>query len=127
MSSLVVVDDNELDWLIVNFNLQKHSNFSKVTYYNGGLPFMDYINQNVNDKDNLPDTVLLDLNMPNFNGWDVLNALKTLYPFLAKKIGVYIVTSSISFIDIDRSKGYGFVRQFISKPFTKDLARNLVI
>jgi len=127
MSSLIVVDDNELDWLIVNFNLQKHSNFSKVTYYNGGLPFIDYINQNVDDKDNLPDTVLLDLNMPNFNGWDVLNALKTLYPFLAKKIGVYIVTSSISYIDMDKSKGYDFVKQFISKPFTKDLIHNIAI
>jgi len=120
MNSLIVVDDSELDFLIVNHNLQKYSKFDAVSYYNGGLPFMDYINQHAHEKENLPDAVFLDLNMPTFNGWDVLNALKTIYPTLAKKIKVYIVSSSINPADILRSKSYGFVKQFISKPFTKE-------
>jgi len=120
MSSLIVVDDNEIDWLITNYNLQKYSRFDEVSYYNGGLPFMDYIKLHVDEKDNLPDAVFLDLSMPQFDGWDVLNALKAIYPTLAKKIKVYIVSSSISPVDILRSKGYEFVRQFISKPFTKE-------
>jgi len=120
MSSLIVVDDNELDWLIVNYNLRKYSKFNTVSYYSGGMPFVDFITQNANKKENLPDAVFLDLNMPLFNGWDVLNAMKKIYPTLAKKIKVYIVTSSINPADILRSKGFHFVRQFISKPFTKE-------
>ncbi|WP_461450197.1 response regulator [Mucilaginibacter sp.] len=120
MSSLVVVDDNELDFLIVNHNLKKYSKFSTVTYYNGGLSFINYINEHAKERDFLPDTVFLDLNMPTFNGWDVLNALKTIYPILAKKINVYIVSSSINPIDVIKSKGYAFVKEFITKPFTKE-------
>ena len=120
MSSIIVVDDNELDWLIVNHNLKKYSKFDRVSYYNGGLPFITFLNQNVDQEENLPDAVFLDLNMPKFNGWDVLDAMKNIYPHLAKKIKVYIVTSSISAADIRKSKGFHFVYNFISKPFTKD-------
>jgi len=106
MSSLIVVDDNELDWLIASYNLQKYSKFDEVSYYNGGLPFMDYIKLHVDEMDNLPDAVFLDLSMPHFDGWDVLNAMKVIYPTLAKKIKVYIVSSSVSPVDIVRSKTF---------------------
>ena len=115
-----MVDDNEIDWLIANYSLQKYSKFNEVSYYNGGLPFMDYIKLHIDEQDNLPDAVILDLSMPLFDGWDVLNAIKVIYPSLAKKINVYIVSASISPVDISRSKGYDFVRQFITKPFTKE-------
>jgi len=127
MSSLIVVDDNELDWLIASYNLQKYSKFDEVSYYNGGLPFMDYIKLHVDEMDNLPDAVFLDLSMPHFDGWDVLNAMKVIYPTLAKKIKVYIVSSSVSPVDIVRSKAYDFVCQFISKPFTKEKVLKLSV
>ena len=125
MSSLIVVDDNEIDWLITNYNLQKYSQFDEVSYYNGGLPFMDYIKQHTGEQQNLPDAVFLDLSMPLFDGWDVLNAMKSIYPILTKKIKFYILSASINPLDKNRSKEYDFVRQFITKPFTKEMVSEL--
>ena len=58
--------------------------------------------------------ILLDINMPEMSGWDVLNILDTL-PF---KTSLYIVlvTSSIDKVDIEKAKDYPLVRKFVSKP-----------
>ena len=59
-------------------------------------------------------------------GGDVLNALKAIYPTLAKKIKVYIVPSSISPVDILRSKGYEFVRQLYQNHLPKRMCLNFL-
>jgi len=125
MSSLIVVDDNEIDRRITKYNLVKYHLFDDITYYDGGLAVIDYIKEHRNEQANLPDAIFLDLSMPVYDGWDVLDEIKNIYPLLAKKIKVYILTASISPVDIRRSKRYDFVRQFISKPFTKEILFSL--
>ncbi len=120
MSTLFVVDDNEMDQFIIKFNLVKHPVFNKVSYYNSGLPLIDYLVKHQNNTEHLPDAIFLDLSMPEYDGWEVLDALASIYPMLSKKINVYIVSASIFNKDINRAKDYYFVKNFISKPFTSD-------
>ena len=120
MSTLFVVEDNEMDQFIIKFNLIKHPVFNKVSYYNGGLPLIDYLIKHQNNSENLPDAIFLDLSMPEYDGWEVLDALATIYPMLSEKISVYIVSASIFNKDIARAQKYYFVKNFISKPFTSD-------
>jgi CheY-like chemotaxis protein len=120
MSTLFVVDDNVIDQCIIKFNLAKNPIFNRVSYYNGGLPLINFLVGNQHNPGNLPDVIFLDLSMPEYDGWDVLDALKVIYPKLTKKINIYIVSASIFSQDIAKSKEYSFVKEFISKPFTKD-------
>jgi len=125
MSSLIVVDDNEIDRKITKYNLVKYPRFDEVSYYDDGDAVIDYIKEHKDEQASLPDAIFLDLSMPVCDGWDVLDEMKVIYPSLAKKIIVYIISASISPIDILRSKGYSFVKQFISKPFTKEVLSSL--
>jgi CheY-like chemotaxis protein len=121
MSNLCIVDDNELDMRIMKLNLIRNPVFKHALYFYDGQQFVKYIRENRADRSNLPDVVFLDLVMPNYSGWDVLEAMQSMYPALAKEIAVYILSASIIPRDINKALSYDFVKDFITKPLTKDI------
>jgi len=60
MSSLIVVDDNEIDRCIAKYNLMKYPLFDNVSYYDGGLSVIEYIKDHLNEYSSLPDAIFLD-------------------------------------------------------------------
>lgn len=71
------------------------------------------------EKEELPDLILLDLNMPVVNGWDFLDQVKTFDEDI-QNIPVVILTSSMNPDDIAKSKNYTNVIGFLSKPLDVD-------
>ena len=64
------------------------------------------------------DVILMDINMPQMDGWDFLSEFEKLPAHVHQKCRVIMLTSSIDFSDIKRSKTYSSVTDFISKPLT---------
>ncbi len=73
---------------------------------------------------NLPDVILLDLNMPIMDGWQFLDELVKIPN--AERIPIYIVSSSVDSRDIDKAKGYEIVNNYILKPFSVSKIRDLM-
>jgi CheY-like chemotaxis protein len=69
----------------------------------------------------LPDIILLDINMPVMDGWDFLDAYSPLHSQVAKKIRIYILSSSISESDMDKANRNPLVSRFVSKPIPESL------
>lgn len=77
---------------------------------NGGLKGLDLV------RTELPDLVLLDLMMPDMDGWDVYHQLKS--DKLTRDIPVIVITAKAQ--DIDKILGLRVakVEDYISKPFS---------
>jgi CheY-like chemotaxis protein len=67
---------------------------------------------------------LVDINMPVMDGWQFLQNFRT--DINEEEQLVFMVSSSIDQADIDRAKGFPFIREFISKPITADKLKELV-
>ncbi|MGW8122177.1 response regulator [Roseivirga echinicomitans] len=67
---------------------------------------------------NLPELILLDLNMPVMDGWQFLDEFTKIKT--NKKITLYIVSSSINKEDLKRAETYEVVSNYIVKPITMD-------
>ena len=79
-----------------------------------GVDALEHLEKKYNeDKNLLPDLILLDLNMPRMNGHEVLNHLKEDPRY--KRIPVVVLTTSKSETDITKSYEEG-VSCFITKP-----------
>lgn len=64
----------------------------------------------------LPELILLDLNMPVWDGWQFLDEFLKLP--VKSEITIFILSSSINQVDKDRAKEYSRVSDFIVKPIT---------
>ncbi|CAM4021458.1 response regulator [Gillisia limnaea] len=62
--------------------------------------------------------ILLDINMPGMNGWDVLDVIREME--ISEKVFVFMVTSSIDNYDKEKAKNYKNVISFIEKPISVD-------
>ncbi len=63
--------------------------------------------------------VLLDINMPAYDGWFFLDGLQKMNLENLEKIAFYIISSSIDESDKIKSGTYSLIRKFYSKPLSK--------
>lgn len=111
-----LIDDDELHSLSVQRMLKKSSYNIKLTVFKDGEKALDYFNNNTEAK-NLPDIILLDINMPIVDGWDFLDEFEKIKPTLEKNIDIYMVSSSVDAFDIVRAKTQK-IKDYIIKPIT---------
>jgi CheY-like chemotaxis protein len=62
-----------------------------------------------------PNLIFLDINMPDMNGWQFLEKFSA----FKQSIVVYLLTSSVDVLDIERAKVTSNLQGFISKPLTQ--------
>ncbi len=91
--------------------------------HNGQLA-IDYIKDLVENHEQLPQLVLVDINMPILNGWEFIEAFEALN--LEVKNDMYMLSSSVYENDIEKAKSYKSVKGFISKPLSIDRLKELI-
>jgi CheY-like chemotaxis protein len=91
---ILLVDDDELDVISVQRSLKKlDEDYELYTAYNG-IEALDILNgkDSSAELNQLPDVILLDLNMPKMNGIEFLKALRA--DERLKNIKVFVMTTS---------------------------------
>jgi two-component system chemotaxis response regulator CheY len=94
-------------------------------FYNGGEA-LHYIKENIEFPVVLPDTILLDIDMPYVDGWDFLNEFITLKNIIAKGIVIYMITSSVSELDMEKAHNYQELSGYVIKPVTREQFKDLL-
>ena len=114
-SRIVLIEDNPADVLLVQKALEANGVACEMTQFDSGLEALKVLcpPQGTEANQFVPDAILLDLNTPKSDGFDVLVQLKNT-PCLAD-VPVAIFTSSQARSDKARSDSLGAAR-YIQKP-----------
>lgn len=105
--------------IISSKGLSKH-----ITHFSDGNEAITHFKNPVNAH-NLPDIIFLDVSMPVMDGWEFMKEFAEIKSQLGKKISIYMVSSSIDAIDIDRAKKIPDVIDYIFKPVEIDRLKEI--
>jgi CheY-like chemotaxis protein len=118
--NVLLIDDDTIYQFVSCKTLESTGYISKIKVCSNGQEAYKFLEANMRNTDELPDVILLDVNMPVMNGWQFLDAFKYLKPNLSREVQVFIVTSSMNDQDKEYSKRYSCVQDYIVKPLAKD-------
>lgn len=116
MTTICIVDDDRVYQITTIKMLERISNSHKILVFSDGQEAYQYITENIENANVLPDIILLDINMPNMNAWEFLDAYAEIKPSLPKNITIYVISSSLSESDIQRAKKIENVKEYYIKP-----------
>lgn len=125
--SILLVDDDEINnFISVKLIKKTLLNTDINTCLNGKFAIEMLLEQKEKQPSELPDFILLDINMPIMNGWEFLEEYERLNIDPEGKITIYIISSSVFNNDISKAKSYPLVKDFISKPLSVDKIRDML-
>ncbi len=116
-----IIDDDNIFVFVLKKLLEKNENFNQVLDFKNGE---DVVSALCDDRIPKPDLILLDINMPVIDGWQFLEEIEKLPN--KDQLNIYIMSSSIDANDIEKSKSFSTVKDFISKPISHEKLNALI-
>ena len=115
---ILLVEDNEGDILLTTDALEEGKVVNRISVVKDGKAAIDFLEkENGYEKATMPDLILLDVNLPKINGYEVLHYIKSSSKL--KMIPVIILTTSSSERDITLAYK-NCANCFITKPVEID-------
>ena len=119
--NVLLIDDDPLTILICEKMMAITGFCDNVNATMNGTLGLNYLREKVDsDHENIPQIILLDLNMPPLNGWEFLDQFAQIAPSIETAPPIYILSSTVDPEDLKRAMSYASVKGFISKPLTKE-------
>lgn len=113
-----VIDDDIIYKTIMKKIIQKSEKFSKTLTFSNGEEGINALKSLLKNNEQLPDIILLDIDMPVMDGWGFMSEIELLIPLLQCSIPIYISSSSIAIEDKLRAKNNPNILGYMSKPIS---------
>ncbi|MCF0055986.1 two-component system response regulator [Dyadobacter sp. CY356] len=123
---ICVIDDDDIYTFLIKRIIQHAEVAEKSIFFKNGMEALQFFMDKKMQPEELPELILLDINMPILDGWQFLAGYTQLVPVIEKDITLYMTSSSDDKDDYDRAMSIGPVKDFIRKPIDTDVLRKLV-
>ena len=115
---IMIIDDDAISNMICKMIISKVLPDIEVTDILHPQRGMDYIKENFKEN-SLPICLLLDINMPDWSGWDFLDHFIELPDYIKNKFTIYMLSSSVNKEDLQKAATNTYVKDYLEKPLSK--------
>jgi len=116
MRKVLLIDDNDID-LKINSKVIKLSNFfDEIVLCQSGQEGLEYITKNLDTPELLPNFILLDIQMPEMDGFEFLESYKNFPTTFLDHCRLAILSSTLDFGDIKKAEANPLVIKLLKKP-----------
>lgn len=127
--NICIIDDDKVYTFGVKKIIKNHLPENKVTSYENGRVALDGIQKAFDENQPLPDYILLDIDMPELNGWGFLKEFEELRSKMDKKIEIFVISSRVENNShlLFKMEWDDKVSDFIRKPVDVDRLKEILV
>ena len=121
----MVIDDNPIDRFVVERIVLNLQYAKEVLSQDSARSAMEYLTENQDNLDRIPSIILLDINMPEIDGFGFLDMFEELNDAIKAHCKIVMLTSSMNDKDYNRSFSYKSVINFLHKPLSEEKLKEI--
>lgn len=121
--NILLVDDDDVFNFVHKRIIERIDKSAEVSVLNSSRSALDFLTE---AKSNFPDFIFLDINMPEMNGFEFLDACAQLPLTIQARMKVIFVTSSLNDADVVKANSYPMVVGFHDKPLNAEVIRSIL-
>ncbi|XOV91683.1 MAG: response regulator [Bacteroidota bacterium] len=131
INSILLVDDNAATNLVHRKMITKNNITNNVFVCKTGEEAIAFLNKCNDEPDiaqkakNMPDLLLLDINMPGMSGWDFVEEYQKIN-FTGYEPMIFMLTTSYNPDDKFKADAHDNVQGFLNKPLTAEMLKRVV-
>jgi CheY-like chemotaxis protein len=115
-SKIVIIDDSELQLFLAQTLISKHSVSKSSLAFVTASGALEYLHSIERAPEEHPDLILLDISMPEMDGFQFLDAFVSMSGILKDKCPIAMLTASMNTKDVERALSYRPVKGYFLKP-----------
>lgn len=124
---ICIIDDDKIYTFGIKKIIKKYIPNNEVSSFENGKQALASIQENYEAKQELPDLILLDIDMPEMNGWEFLNEFQPLRSKTDKKVDIFVISSRIKNEEqLFKLEWDQKVSDFIQKPVEVETLKSLL-
>lgn len=121
---VMLIDDNFIDLKINSKIILLSKLFHEIIQFQSAEEALNFFHHYRNEADKLPDLILLDIQMPEMDGFDFLDKYKNFPAVTKEKSLIAMLSSTLDFGDIKKAEANPYVIKLLKKPLsTKELEK----
>lgn len=125
MTRVLVIYDDEINNFTIEAMLERTQFVKDFEIQEGGSGALSYL-EKADSEQLFPNLIFVDINMPEMDGYGFLDQYQPRYLAKYPDTRIYMLSSSISELDKERSLAYDCVSEYITKPLSRSKLQELV-
>ena len=128
MKSICIIDDDRIYTYGISKIIKSHLPGNELSSFENGRQALDAITKMAENNEDLTDMILLDIDMPEMNGWDFLHAFQKVRDKIEKEIEIYVISSRVNDNneELYKIEWNQKVSDFIQKPVNIEALKKLL-
>ena len=125
MKRFLLIDDDDIICIVHPALIQHTFPGCSIEIIQSSLEAIEYINEMAKMNEPSPDAVFLDINLPQLNGFDLLQQLSEAGREWLTQTRIYMLSASIDERDMERVKEIPLIHSFVCKPLTVEFLKEI--
>jgi CheY-like chemotaxis protein len=117
---VMIVDDTKIDRFIVSRAMIKYNFARDIKEFDMATTAIKFIEENQDNPEILPQIIILDVRMPEMDGFQFLERLSKNPQALKHSCCIVMLSSSLDPADHERAENNPVVKKFMNKPLRKE-------